>query len=109
MNAGAYREPVVIEKNSYSEDDIGNQVQAWTEYYRGYAYANNLSGSEYWEAAQTQAQNTVMFILRFHPLLGVMNTKECRLLHRGREYNITSIDNVQYKNETIKIRATAKE
>lgn len=35
--------------------------------------------------------------------------KEYRLIHRGKEYNITSIDNVQYKNQTIKIRATAKE
>ena len=48
MNAGAYREPVTIEKNGYTEDDIGNQIAAWTEYYRGYAYMNNLSGSEYW-------------------------------------------------------------
>lgn len=109
MNAGAYREPVVIEKAGYREDDIGNQIVSWAEYYRGYAYMNNLSGTEYWEAAQTQAQNTVMFILRYQPLLGIMNTKEYRLLHRGREYNITSIDNVQYKNEMVKIRATAKE
>lgn len=109
MNAGAYRELVVIEKSGYAEDDIGNQIPSWTEYYRGYAYMNNLSGSEYWEAAQTQSQNTIMFVFRYHSLLGAMNTKEYRLMHRGKAYNITSIDNVQYKNETVKIRATAKE
>ncbi|WP_270294061.1 phage head closure protein [Enterocloster bolteae] len=109
MNAGAYRELVVIEKSGYAEDDIGNQIPSWTEYYRGYAYMNNLSGSEYWEAAQTQSQNTIMFVFRYHSLLGAMNTKEYRLVHRGKAYNITSIDNVQYKNETVKIRATAKE
>lgn len=38
-----------------------------------------------------------------------MNTKGYRIVHCGREYDITSIDNVQYKNKTIKIRATAKE
>ena len=37
MNAGAYREPVLIEKNKHVEDDIGNQVASWTEYYKGYA------------------------------------------------------------------------
>ena len=109
MNAGEYRELVVIEKSGYAEDDIGNQIPSWTEYYRGYAYMNNLSGSEYWEAAQTQSQNTIMFVFRYHSLLGAMNTKEYRLVHRGKAYNITSIDNVQYKNETVKIRATAKE
>lgn len=109
MNAGAYRQPIEVRKSSFEEDDIGNQKKVWTKYFKGYAYMNNLSGSEYWEAAQTQAQNTVMFIMRYHPLLEAMNTKEYCLVHRGKEYNITSIDNVQYKNEIIKIRATAKE
>lgn len=109
MNAGAYREPITIEISGYTEDEIGNQIKGWTEYYKGYAYMNNLSGSEYWEAAQMQAEKTVMFILRYHPLLGDMNTKMYRLMHRGNEFNIVSIDNVQYKNETIKIRAELKE
>lgn len=50
MNAGAYREPVRIEKSSFTEDGIGNRLSVWSEYYKGYAYMNNLSGSEYWEA-----------------------------------------------------------
>ena len=109
MDAGAYRERILIEKNEHTEDEVGNQIAIWSEYYKGYAYMNNLSGTEYWAAAQTQSENTVMFILRYHPLLAAMKTRGYRLLHNGREYNITSIDNVQYKNETIKIRATAKE
>ena len=109
MNAGAYREPVVIEKNSYTQDEIGNQVEVWKEHYKGYAYMNNLSGTEYWEAAQTQSQNTVIFVLRYHPQIADMNTREYRIVHGGKAFNITSIDNVQYKNETVKIRATEKE
>lgn len=108
MNAGAYREPVTIQKSSVTVDGIGNHTAKWDEYYRGYAYMNNLSGSEYWEAAQTQSENTVMFILRYHPILAEIGTKGYRLVHRGKQYDITSIDNVKYKNETIKIRAKAK-
>ena len=108
MNAGMYREPIIIEKIKVSMDEIGNSNQGWTEYYKGFSYMNHLYGSEYWEAAQTQSQNTLMFICRYHPLLSKMNTKEYRILHRGIEYNIISIDNVQYKNETIKIRAVAR-
>lgn len=109
MNAGAYRERVVIQKVSISGDEIGNQKTGWTDYFKGYAYMNNLSGSEYWEAAQTQSQNTVMFIFRYHRMLSQINTREYQLIHKGKVYNISSIDNVQYKNETIKIRAVAKE
>lgn len=109
MDAGAYREPVTIEKSGYAEDEVGNQISAWIEHYRGFAYANNLYGTEYWAAAQTQSENTVMFTLRYHPLLEDVKTKGYRLIHRGKEYNITSVDNARYKNETVKIRATAKE
>lgn len=110
MNAGAYREPITIEKaNGFTTDDVGNRVTDWQEHFRGYAYMNNLSGTECWEAAQTQAENTVMFILRYHPKLSVVKARDFRLLHRGNIYDISSVDNVQYKNETVKIRATAKE
>ncbi len=109
MNAGAYRERVVIKKASITEDEIGNQKTIWADYFKGHAYMNNLSGSEYWEAAQTKAQNNVVFIFRYHRMLEQINTREYQLVHNGREYNISSIDNVQYKNETIKIRAIAKE
>lgn len=109
MNAGAYRERVVIQKTSITEDEIGNQKPIWTDYFKGHAYMNNLSGAEYWEAAQTQSQNTVVFIFRYHRMLSQLNTREYQLVHNGKAYNISSIDNVQYKNETIKIRAVAKE
>lgn len=109
MNAGAYRHRVVIEKRSVVTDEIGNQSSGWEKYFSGYAYINNLSGAEYWQAAQTQSENTVMFVMRYHPLLNVLDTVSYRLFWRDKEYNIISIDNVQYKNETVKIRATAKE
>ena len=101
MNAGAYREPVLIEKNGYTVDEIGNQVASWAEYFRGYAYMNNLSGSEYWEAAQTQSQNTVMFIFRYHPLIAKMNTREYRLVHRGEAYNKMCIRDRNIRRSTI--------
>ena len=104
MNAGAYRDKIIIQKSTVTADAIGNRVTAWPEYYSGYAYVNNLSGSEYYEAAQTQSQETVMFVLRYHRLLESIDSKNYRVVFRGHNYNITSVDNVQYKNETIKLR-----
>lgn len=109
MDAGKYRGYIVIEKNSQVSDEIGNQSSQWIEYYKGYAYVNNLSGSEYWAAAQTQSQNSVVFSLRWHKLLDAVTTKEYRLIFKDKVYDIFAVDNVQYKNETIKIKATLKE
>lgn len=109
MNAGAYKEKIELQKNEYESDGIGNQKSRWETYYRGFAYVNNLSGSEYWEAAQVQSENTVMFFMRYHKLLEMMDTKRFQITWRGKRYNIIFVDNIQNKNETIKIRAIRKE
>lgn len=109
MNPGVYREVIEIQKSSYTEDDIGNQLPVWEPYFRCRAYVNHLSGSEYWEAAQVHAENTVVFMLRFSKKIEMMNTTEYQIVWRNKAYNITFIDNIQNKNETVKIRAVARE
>lgn len=105
MNSGAYREKITIEKCSYEADAIGNRKAVWAEYWAGFAYVNNLSGAEYWAAAQAKAEETVQFILRYTKMLDALNSTGYRIRFRGDSYNIESVDNVQYRNETVKIRA----
>ena len=105
MNAGAYRDRITIEKCSYEADAIGNRKAVWAEYWAGFAYVNNLSGAEYWAAAQVKAEETVQFILRYTKMLDVLNSTGYRIRFRGDSYNIESVDNVRYRNETVKIRA----
>ena len=109
MDAGTLREFIVIEKRIVVEDDIGNQSSTWLPFYKGFASVNNLFGTEYWAAAQTQSQNTVVFTLRYNPLFNEVNSLEYRLLFRGKEYDIKSVDNVKYANISIKIKAVLKE
>lgn len=110
MNPGIYRQTIqIMKRTGYTTDEIGNQIPATEPFLKIHAYVNNLSGKEYWEAAQTQSENTVVFTVRHCRTLQDVNTREYFILWQGREYNITSLDNVQYKNETLKIRATAKE
>lgn len=109
MNAGKYKEKIVIEKVSCEFDEIGNQIEVWSEYYKCYAYVNNLYGNEYWMASQVQSEETVVFTTRYHKKINEMNTKEYRLIHRNKIYNIKFIDNVRYENDIVRIRAKAKE
>lgn len=109
MDAGSLKEFITIEKRVIVEDDIGNQSSEWQPYYKAYAYVNNLYGNEYWAAAQTQAQNTVVFTFRYHPLFDKLNSTEFRILHRDKEHNIKSVDNIKYANISVKIKAVAKD
>lgn len=109
MNAGAYKGKVQIQRSERLTDNIGNQTSGWKTVKKFFAYVNNLSGREYWEAAQAQAENTVQFIFRWNKFFDTINTKEYQILYKKKAYNITAIDNVQYKNETVKIKAVEKE
>ncbi len=74
-------------------------------HYKCYSYVNNLSGKEYWEAKQVNAETELDFVIRYCSEVSALDTEHFRILFRGNIYNITFVDNVQYKNKTVKIRA----
>ena len=67
---------------------------------------NSLSGKEYWEAAQVNAQRDIYFIIRYCSEVAGMDTEHYRILFRGQVYNISFIDNVRYQNRMLKLRAS---
>lgn len=103
MNAGAYSELITIQRLTEERDKDGFAHNVWVDYYSNYAYVNKLSGSEFWQAAETAAQSTIRFEMRYHTQLESVDTKNYRLVFRGRIFNITNVDNVMFKNETVKI------
>lgn len=109
MNAGAYRSIVKIQKYVEGFDEIGNPSETWEDFKRDYAYVNGLSGVEYWEAANVHQENTVEFIFRWKPYFDQMDTKRFRIIFRGGTYNINLIDNIQFRNKQVKIKAVTKD
>lgn len=101
---GDMRERILFQKNVVSMDENGNHVSAWTDYYSCAAYANNLSGKEWQEAARYNAENQMYFVVRYCTEIAGLDTEHYRVMFRGEPYNITFVDNVQYKNRTVKIR-----
>lgn len=108
MDSGAYRNLITIQKYIEGFDEIGNPSREWKDYKRDYAYANGLSGREYWEAANVNQENTVEFVFRWKPFFDTMNAKQYRLIFKGRIYDINLIDNIQFRNKTVKIKAVTK-
>ena len=108
MNAGMFKKLVSFEKYVEGFDEIGNPSQEWVDYKKAYAYVNGLSGSEYWEAANIRQENTVEFTFRWKPFFDKLNTKQFRINFQNNIYNINLIDNIQFKNKTVKIKAVTK-
>ena len=89
------RDRITLQKSSVKTDKIGNHTAVWEDVYSCAAYANNQSGKEYWAAKQLNAQSEV----------AALDSEHYRIRFRGDLYNITFIDNVQYKNKSVRIRA----
>lgn len=103
---GEWKERITIQKSMSGTDKAGNHVLTWTDYYTCSAYVNNLSGKEYWEAAQVNAQKEIYFLIRYCSETTCMDTEHYRILFRGQTYNITFLDNIKYQNKVLKLRAS---
>lgn len=99
------RDRITLQKSSVKTDKIGNHTAVWEDVYSCAVYANNLSGKEYWAAKQLNAQSELDFIIRYCSEVAALDSKHYRIKFRGDLYNITFIDNVQYKNKSVRIRA----
>lgn len=106
---GEWKERITIQKSKLGMDKAGNHVLTWTYHYTCSAYVNNLSGKEYWEAAQVNAQKDIYFLIRHCSEIAGIDTEHYRILFRGQVYNITFLDNVKYQNKIVKLRASLEE
>ena len=105
MRIGQWRQRIVIQKNRMKKDKDGNQRNEWEDYFTCWAYANNLSGKEYWEAAQVNQEESLFFLVRYCKELKDLDSTKYRILFRGDIYNITLVDFMQFQNKVIKLRA----
>lgn len=103
---GEWKERITIQKSTLDTDKAGNHVLSWTDYYTCAAFVNNLSGKEYWEAAQVNAQKEIYFLVRYCSETAGMDTEHYRILFREQIYNLTFLDNVKYQNKILKLRAS---
>lgn len=100
------RERITIQKSKTGNDKNGNHTLIWKDYYSCAAYVNNLSGNEYWAAAQVNAQTDLYFIIRYCSEVSGLDSEHFRIVFRDQFYNISFVDNVQYQNKTVKLRAS---
>lgn len=103
MKIGQYRQRITIQKSQMVQDETGNQKLTWQDYCTCWAYANHLSGKEYWEAAQVNKQSQIYFLVRYCKKLEGLDTTKYRVFFQGQIFNITMVDNIQYRNKTLKL------
>ena len=109
MNASMLRNKITIQKKTAVADDIGKISEVWSDYMAVHAYANRLSGQELIVAAANGQQDTVTFSVRYCRALADLNSNDFRIVFMGRVFNILTVDNVQFMNVELKIRAVEED
>ncbi len=107
-DTGKLNQRITIQRQKTVFDEIGNQTSEWTDFHSCWAAVNGLSGREYWEARQQNAENTVNFKIRYCQKLAELDTVGFQILFRDKIYNITSIDNQLFANSLINIKGVVK-
>lgn len=101
MNPGELRHRITLQRLTTTTNENGFEMEEWTDVKTVWASITNLHGREYYEAAAVQAEQTVKFTVRY---LKDLDTS-MRILFKGNQYNITSIDNIKYENRYMEIKA----
>ena len=101
MEIGELRHKITFQRLTTTTNENGFEVEEWEDFKTVWAAVTNLHGREYFEAAAVQRENTVKFAIRY---LKNIDTS-MRILFKGKQYSITAIDNIKYKNTYMEIKA----
>ena len=101
MEIGALNKRITIQELKTNINENGFEIEDWIDFKTVWACITNLHGREYYEAAAVQMENTIKITIRY--LDGIDTSM--RILFKDKHYNITSIDNIKYRNRFIEIKA----
>ena len=105
MDISKLRSRITIQRAVVQTDAIGNHANAWVDYWSCAAYANLATAKEYGAAGQTLGSDTLVFEVRWCERLRDLDSTKFRVLFGGNIYNITCVDDVQFRHERLKLTA----
>ena len=103
MKLADMRESITIEKAVVQTDLYGNRTNTYEVVCSRWAAANKSSGDETFEAGKTIEKEKLYFIVRYDSVTKLITPGEYRIIFRGKTYNITSVDNFKFRNESLTI------
>ena len=105
MRIGDLRHRVTIQKLITETNENGFETEVWIDLKTNvWASVSNLSGREFWAAKAVQSENTVEFGIRYAQFVESMDSRTYRIKHGTRIYNITSIDNYEFRKTFVTIK-----
>ena len=99
MQAGRLRHRITIQTFTTTKDEFGQPVETWDTFDTVWASVEPLTGREYFQAQQTQAE--ISYRVRIRYLSGVEPTM--RVIHGSRTLEILAVLNAEERNREIQL------
>ncbi|MBB5356650.1 SPP1 family predicted phage head-tail adaptor [Anoxybacillus mongoliensis] len=96
-----FKHRITIQAQVGEQNENGFSSQEWQDRHHLWAAIKTLRGREYHEAATTQNENTVRFVVRY--TAGI--TSDMRIQYKDRTFEIVSVINDDERNVTMTIVA----
>ena len=107
MRAGDLRHRAELQQQLVTKDSYGQQVNSWVTLATIWCQISPVSGKEAFMAQQVQSETTHQIRCRYRQEFANPKTvAACRLLFKGRIFNITSSINWDERNREITLMAT---
>lgn len=104
MNIAAMNVRITIQENSVTADRIGNHRLAWRDLYTCWATPVQGGGGEGAKAGTTNSHDSLDFTVRYAKKLDGLDSTKLRIVHDGTIYNVTSIDPMEFKHNSLKFK-----
>lgn len=101
----AYNKKIEIQALVSGKDRIGNDRAVWQTIFRPWAEVNCVGGKEYYAAAQVNAQDDMVFKIRYTKKLSGKKAPDVRIVYKGDTYDVKHIDDYMEQHRELVIRA----
>ena len=99
-----YNKKVTFQVLTEKSDEIGNNVQEWTDFFTAWADVNGVGGREYYSASQVNSQNDIVFKVRYSRKIADFLTSEIRIFYNNRIFAVKHIDDFQEQHRQLVFR-----
>lgn len=102
------RQRILITRQEVQTDAIGNHTNVQVPFCRRWAYANRTTGSEEETGGVVREEESIYFVVRFDELTRQITSTGFQVIFHGKTYDITSVDNYRFRNESLTLYAKEK-
>jgi len=102
MNISRMNVRIVFQKSVVKEDEIGNQIATYEDYFSCAASTSTKIGDEVFSSEQTVVTERLSFTVRYSTETAQITSDGFRIKLGNRIYNIVAVDDMAFKHKSIK-------